>query len=101
MQYQVPQFIDVEDKIVGPLTLKQFIYIAIAFIIDFILFFTLQMWLWFIIASCIGGVAVALAFVKFNGRSFGILLIAALSSFWKPRTSTWQKSTPRSEEGSE
>ena len=28
MRYQVPQFIDVEDKIFGPLTLKQFLYVA-------------------------------------------------------------------------
>ena len=27
MQFKVPQFIDMEDKIVGPLTLKQFAYI--------------------------------------------------------------------------
>jgi hypothetical protein len=28
MRYQVPQFIDVEDKVIGPLTIKQFIYLA-------------------------------------------------------------------------
>ncbi len=28
MQFQVPQFIEIEDKIFGPLTLKQFIYLA-------------------------------------------------------------------------
>ena len=28
MMFSVPQFIDVEDKIIGPLTLKQFIYLA-------------------------------------------------------------------------
>jgi hypothetical protein len=28
MRFQVPQFIEVEDKIFGPLTLKQFIYLA-------------------------------------------------------------------------
>jgi|GEM_PF-544936 len=27
MQFQVPQFLDVEDKIVGPFTLKQFLYL--------------------------------------------------------------------------
>ena len=27
MRFQVPQFIEVEDKIFGPLTLKQFIYV--------------------------------------------------------------------------
>jgi hypothetical protein len=28
MQFQVPQFIEIEDKIIGPLTFTQFIYIA-------------------------------------------------------------------------
>ena len=28
MQFQVPQFIETEDKVVGPLTLRQFMYIA-------------------------------------------------------------------------
>ena len=28
MRFQVPQFIEVEDKIFGPFTLKQFIYMA-------------------------------------------------------------------------
>lgn len=28
MQFQVPQFIEVEDKIFGPLTIKQFLYLA-------------------------------------------------------------------------
>ena len=28
MRFQVPQFIEVEDKIFGPFTFKQFIYIA-------------------------------------------------------------------------
>ena len=28
MQFQVPQFIEIEDKIFGPLTFKQFIYLA-------------------------------------------------------------------------
>ncbi len=28
MQFQVPQFIEIEDKIFGPLTLKQFVYLA-------------------------------------------------------------------------
>ncbi len=28
MQFQVPQFIEIEDKIFGPLTIKQFLYLA-------------------------------------------------------------------------
>jgi len=39
MQYQVPQFIEVEDRIIGPLTLKQFLYLAFAGAILFVLWF--------------------------------------------------------------
>ena len=28
MRFQVPQFIEVEDKIFGPLTFKQFVYVT-------------------------------------------------------------------------
>lgn len=28
MQFQVPQFLDVEDKVIGPLTVKQFLFLA-------------------------------------------------------------------------
>ncbi len=91
MQYQVPQFIEVEDKIVGPLTIRQFLYLAAAFIINFILFFALQMWLWFIVASIISGSVIALVFIKINNRSFGVILKAALKYFWLPRLYTWQK----------
>ena len=28
MRFEVPQFIEIEDKIIGPLTWKQFIYLA-------------------------------------------------------------------------
>ena len=39
MQFQVPQFIDVENKIIGPLSLRQFLYLAGAGLISFMLFF--------------------------------------------------------------
>ena len=28
MRFEVPQFIDIEDKIIGPLTWRQFIYLG-------------------------------------------------------------------------
>ena len=41
MKFQVPQFTDVEDKIFGPLTLKQFVYIAGGGGLSFLLWRTL------------------------------------------------------------
>jgi len=42
MQFQVPQFIDIEDGS-SALTLKQFLYLAAAAAFSFILFFMLQL----------------------------------------------------------
>ena len=70
MRFQIPQFIDVEDKIFGPFTLKQFIYIAggasaaVATISIFGLFLGL------LISSPIIILAGALAFYKINNRPF-------------------------------
>lgn len=91
MQFQVPQFIETEDKIIGPLTLKQFLYLAGAGAISFMLFFVLQMWLWIIITAIFGTFAAALAFIKYNGRPMPVVLMAAVGYFWKPRFYLWKK----------
>ncbi len=91
MQYQVPQFIETETKIVGPLTLKQFLYIGVAALISFFLFFILQLWLWFIVAAILGTAAAALAFIKFNGRPLPVILKSMAMYFWKPRMYLWQR----------
>lgn len=68
MRYQVPQFIEVEDKIFGPLTLKQFIYLAGGGGVC-LMFFTLLP-LYIAIACMVPVVAlvVGLAFYQVNGR---------------------------------
>jgi hypothetical protein len=91
MQFQVPQFIETEDKIIGPLTLKQFLYLAAAGVIVFLLFWILKTWLWFIAAAILGTAAAALAFIKYNGRPLTVILTAALNYLWKPRSFIWKK----------
>lgn len=68
MQFQVPQFIEVEDTIFGPLTFRQFIFIAGGVGIAVIAWRFLP---FLIAAPLIGafvGLGVALAFVKYNDR---------------------------------
>jgi len=91
MQFQTPQFIDIESKIVGPLTLKQFLYLAAAGGVSFLLFFTLQTWIWFIITAVLAVIAVSLAFVKYNGQSLPKIALRALFFFWRPRLYLWQR----------
>ena len=74
MQFQVPQFIEVEDTIFGPLTFKQFVYIAGGVGIALVAWKLLPL----LIAAPIIGVAigfgVALAFVKYNDQPFIVML---------------------------
>jgi hypothetical protein len=98
MRFQIPQFIDVEDKIIGPFTLKQFIYlaggasIAVASTVFLGLFFGL------LISSPIVILALALAFYKINNRPFVYTLESAFKYAIKDKLFVWEKKEP--EEGS-
>ena len=70
MQFQVPQFIEVEDKIFGPLTFKQFIYIGGGLGASYILFRVLPIYLAGPLIAVVGGLAEGLAFFQLNGRPF-------------------------------
>ena len=70
MKFQVPQFIEVEDKIFGPFTFKQFVYLAggIGFVV--ILYSFLPTFLAILLGAPVLIFAVALAFFKVNNRPF-------------------------------
>lgn len=93
MQFQVPQFIETEDKIVGPLTFRQFIYIAIGAVISFIFFFVLQVWLWLIVTLILMTMSASLAFIKINGRSMSVFAQSAFGYIWSPRVYTLKPKT--------
>lgn len=95
MQFQVPQFIETEDKIIGPFTLRQFIYIAIAGVISFTLFFVLKLWLWLIIVVVLVAISASLAFIKINGRPLIIIIQAAFKYTWSPRIYTLKPKPPQ------
>ena len=79
MRFQVPQFIEFEDKIFGPLTLKQFIYLAGSVGMAAVLFSLLPKFIAVIFAVPIIIFGVALAFYKVNNRPF----IVMVESFFK------------------
>jgi hypothetical protein len=97
MRFQIPQFIDVEDKIFGPFTLKQFIYVAggasaaVACVVMFGLFFGL------LIALPIVILAAALAFYKINNRPFIYILESAFKYATKDKLYIWKKTEEEEE----
>ena len=70
MRFQVPQFIEMEDKLFGPLTFKQFIYLAGAVGLCVILFTLLPRFLALILSAPVAAFGGALAFYKVNDRPF-------------------------------
>lgn len=93
--FQVPQFIETKPKLIGFLTLGQFGYIAIAALILFSLYFTLQLPIWIILAVFIGGTAGMLAFGKVNGQSFPDIVRHAFRFAWNPRRYIWEREIPK------
>lgn len=91
-QFQVPQYIDVEDKIFGPLTVKQFIYIlGGAGVVVMLYLLQLPTILFFILACLSGSFFGALAFMKVNGQPFIVVLNNALNHITHPRLFIWKR----------
>lgn len=90
-QYTVPKFIEMEAKIVGPFTFKQFTYVGIAAGISFLLYFSIPFYLFIIAAVVLMGGALALAFLNIEGRSLPIILKNFLIFSAKPRIYIWRK----------
>ncbi len=96
LQYKVPQNVDVEDKIIGPLTAKQFIQSLIGFSIVYILYVTLasiSFTLFFVVALPVALLFVALAVYKVNDQPFEKFLIALIQYARRPNMRIWQKET--------
>lgn len=70
MRYQVPQFIEVEDKIFGPLTARQFIYLAGSAGVALATFSTLPFIVAALVTAPVVALALALSFYTMNGRPF-------------------------------
>lgn len=91
MRFNVPQFIDIEDKIIGPLTLKQFLFLAAGGGLLFILWFYLKLFAFVIVSIPIVSLSLALAFYKVNGRSFVSFLANLIKYIIKPKLYLWKK----------
>ena len=94
MRYQVPQFIEVEDKIFGPLTLKQFIYLAGGAGLCLIFFSFLPIYITIILSIPVIGFSLALAFYEFNGRPFIVAVEHAVGYFFGNKLYLWKQKVP-------
>lgn len=93
-QFIVPQFIDVEDKILGPISVRQFIIFLIgggliAGVYQILYRLANQVGAFFFSAIFILIGIVAFAFVRVNGRPFHLFLLSAIQTLKNPRMRLW------------
>lgn len=92
MRYQVPQFIEVEDKIFGPLTLKQFIFMAGGAGLSFLIYILVNNLIFsaipILVIMAISGV---LAFYKINNRPFINVVESAFKYYFANKLYIWKK----------
>ena len=91
MQFQVPQFIEVEDKIFGPLTFRQFVYLVGGGALCFILYRFLPIYISVFLIIPAAGLSLALAFYQINNKPFIFTLEAAIRYYLGSRLYLWQK----------
>jgi len=91
MEFSVPQFIEGSPKIIGPLTLKQFMYIGCAGGISLILYFSIDFFYFILFTIILMSAALALAFLKINGVSITTVIKNFLFYSVAPRMYIWKK----------
>lgn len=90
-QFVVPQFIDVEDKIFGPITIRQFIIILVGGGIIFLAYRFGDLALFAIVLAIVGGATLMFAFGKVNGQNFHYFILNITQTLRKPGLRVWQK----------
>jgi PrgI family protein len=91
MRFEVPQFIEIEDKIFGPLTWRQFLYLGGGVGMGVVLFFTTPFIVFLIIGLPLALLAGALAFYPVNSRPFSYFLESIINYLRGHKLYLWKK----------
>jgi len=89
MQFAIPQFVEVEDKVIGPLTIRQFLFLVAGGVFLLIAWSLADLSLFIFLAFITVAITGSFAFVKINGRPFQIYLISVFRFYTKPRLRVW------------
>jgi hypothetical protein len=87
--FTIPQFIDVESKIIGPLTVRQFIISLSGLIVIGICYKLLEFWTFVVVGLFIFAITGTFAFAKINGRPFHFFLLNFIQTSSKSNLRVW------------
>ena len=88
-QFTVPQFIDVEDKIIGPVTTRQFVIILAGCLLIAISYKLFDFSLFVTVGILLLGITGTIAFARINGRPFHFFILNLIQTFKRPGLRVW------------
>ena len=92
-QFVVPQFLDVEAKIIGPITARQFLIMLGTLLLDFVIY---RVFLNVFIVIALGvpvlALGIAFSFAKVNGQPFHYMVLSVIQTLRRPARRVWDKS---------
>lgn len=92
MQFPVPQFTDVEDRIIGPLTIRQFVILLVSTGVVLLCWsLSKDYYVTGAAGLLVGAPGLAIAFGQFNGRPMYSSMFVFLNHYTKPKFFTFQK----------
>lgn len=97
-QYKVPQEVESEDTIIGPLTMKQFLKLVVGCIFAYFVYVAYPKIYFFFLGIPILVFSFLVAFVKINGQPFEKFLWASITFFFRPQKRIWKKIPENKEE---
>lgn len=88
-QFVVPQFISIENQIIGPITTRQFIIMMTGFVLMGVCYKILTFWAFVAACVIIFGITGTIAFLKINGQPFHYYILNLAQYMKKPRLRIW------------
>lgn len=95
MQFKVPQFLEIEDKIFGPFSFREFVYLVGGGGLCFTLYKLLGIFLGAIPILAVAGFSLLLTFYKPNNKPFIEVLGSGFKFFTQSKLYIWKKNTQK------
>src|SRR5665647_3789039 len=97
MLFNIPQFIDKEDKLVGPLTARQLGWLIGGAVVAFVFWTFLDKTVFIFVAIVIAAIACALAFYQPNGQPLVNFVLSSFSFLSSPKMYIWKRVAEKEE----
>lgn len=90
-QIVVPQFLDVEDTVIGKITIRQFVEMLVGGLLVFIFYRAFRFPVFVVLATITIGITGVIAFVRINGQPFHYFMLNFVATLSNPNLKVWRR----------